>query len=86
MGTSKSAKKYLITSDKARIRHKARKSALATFEKNFLTAIENNEMEEAKTLLVTIFSKLDKAVKFSSIKKNKANRKKTRLTKKLNAK
>lgn len=83
MPTSKSAKKHLITDEKARVRHKGRRTAIKTVEKKFRTAVENKETEQAKELLVSSFKKLDKAVKAGTIHKNKASRKKSQLHKKL---
>ena len=80
MPNIKSAKKRLITSEKARIRNKSKMTALRTAEKKFRKAIENNDIETARTLLVNVFSKLDKAVKAGVIHKNKSSRKKSRLT------
>lgn len=81
MPNSKSAKKHLITDDKARVRNKGRRTAIKNTEKKFRTAVENKEKDQAKELLVSVFQKLDKAVKAGTIHKNKASRKKSQLQK-----
>ena len=80
MPNIKSAKKRLITNEKARVRNKAKMSALKTAEKKFRTAMENNDLEAARTLLNNVYSKLDKAVKAGIVHKNKSSRKKSRLS------
>ena len=85
MPTSKSAKKHLITDDKSRVRHKGRRTAIKTTEKNFRAAIESKDTEQAQALLVVSFKKLDKAVKAGTIHKNKASRKKSQFKKLLAA-
>ena len=80
MSASKSAAKRVITSEKARIRHKASRSALKTSEKKFSTLVEASEMDKAKEQLKDVFKKLDKAAKTGTIHKNKCNRKKSRLS------
>jgi len=84
MPAKKSAAKRMLTSDKARIRHKARRSSMKTSEKKFQSFLESSEMDKAKEQLHDIFKQLDKAVKSGTIPKNKRNRKKSRLTLLLN--
>jgi small subunit ribosomal protein S20 len=80
MSANKSAAKRIKTSEKARLRHKSRCSALKTSEKKFKIFIESAELGKAKEQLKDIFKKLDKAVKAGTIPKNKRNRKKSRLS------
>ena len=84
MATSKSAAKRIITNEKARIRHKSRRTALKTSEKKFQAFIEASEVDKAKEQLKDICKKLDKGVKAGTIHKNKRNRKKSRLSMALN--
>ncbi len=61
----------------------AARSALKTAVKNFEVAVENNNVESAKVSLQKAICTLDKAVSKGIIHKNKASRKKSRLTKRL---
>ena len=81
MPNIKSAKKRLITNEKARKRNKARLSALKTTEKKLRNAVEASEKEVAQSTLSQAYAKLDKAVKYGIIHKNKANRKKAQFNK-----
>ncbi|HOK04950.1 MAG TPA: 30S ribosomal protein S20 [Victivallales bacterium] len=58
--------------------NKARKSELWSIEKNIRS---ENDPEKKKKLLSLYFSRLDKAVKANAIKRGKASRKKSRLSK-----
>ena len=86
MPNIKSAKKRLITNEKARVRNKAKMTALRTAEKKFRAAVESAEPAVAQAALSVVFTKLDKAVKAGIIHKNKSARKKSRLTALLKAK
>jgi small subunit ribosomal protein S20 len=86
MPNIKSAKKRLITNEKARVRNKSKITALRTAEKKFRAAVESSETEAAQKSLSSVFNKLDKAVKAGIIHKNKAARKKSRLSALLKAK
>ena len=80
MPTNKSTLKRMRTSVKSGIRNKARRSSLWTSEKNFRNAVEQGDFEEARQLLNTTFSLYDKAIKTNVVHKNRANRKKARLS------
>lgn len=82
MPVSKSAAKRIRTSEKARVRHKARNSALKTTEKKLRSSISG---EKAKDMYSKLSGMLDKAVKSGTIHKNKANRKKSRLAHAVNS-
>lgn len=86
MPTSKSAMKRIRTSEKQKIRNKARRSTLKTSEKKLRSLIETSDIDAAKTQLKDVFKKLDKAVHSGTIHKNKSNRKKSRLSALLNQK
>lgn len=86
MPGEKSAKKRMMTSEKARIRNKARRSAIKTSEKKLRNLIASSDLEQAKKQLIDVTRKLDKAVKFGTIHKNARNRKKSRLTSLLSSK
>jgi len=84
MSSSKQAAKRVGTNEKARIRNKARRSALKTSEKKFSMLIESADKAKAQDQLQDVFKKLDKAIKAGTIHKNKGNRKKSRLNVMLN--
>ncbi|MBD0379064.1 30S ribosomal protein S20 [Paenibacillus sedimenti] len=84
MPNIKSAIKRVKVSEKRRLRNASQKSALRTAVKAFETAASNNA-ETAKDALINASKKLDKAASKGLIHKNAANRKKSRLAKKLNA-
>ncbi len=79
MPNIKSAKKRLLTNEKARVRNKARISALRTAEKRFREAVDAGDKDRAKECLKAVHKRLDKAVKLGTIHKNKSSRKKSRL-------
>lgn len=85
MPNIKSAIKRVKTNDKRRLRNASQKSALRTAVKAFENAAEANNVDTAKDALVLATKKLDKAATKGLIHKNTANRKKSRLAKRLNA-
>lgn len=80
MPTNKQSKKRLLTNEKQRIRNKARTTAIKTAEKKFIKAVGAGDAAAIQETLKTVFSKLDYGVKNGVIHKNKAARKKSRLT------
>ncbi|MGG1516245.1 30S ribosomal protein S20 [Paenibacillus oryzisoli] len=78
MPNIKSAIKRVKVSEKRRLRNASQKSALRTAVKAFETALTSEA-------LVAASKKLDQAASKGLIHKNAANRKKSRLAKKLNA-
>lgn len=85
MPNIKSAIKRVKTSEKRRLHNASMKSALRTALKAVEVAVENQDAETAKSALQVATKKLDKAASKGLIHKNAANRKKSRLTKKVNA-
>ncbi len=83
---TKSAAKSLKTSEAARIKHKSTRRTIGTVEKEYRAAVSSADPKDAKKLCSELVSLLDKAVKYGSIHKNKADRKKSRLAKLLAAK
>lgn|SRR5690606_15296706 len=81
----KSSIKRAKTNQKKRAHRSAQKSAMRTAVKRYLQAIQEQDQEKAAALLKVATKKLDKAVTKGLIHKNTAARKKSRLTKKLNA-
>ncbi|WP_025028822.1 30S ribosomal protein S20 [Caldalkalibacillus mannanilyticus] len=85
MPNIKSAIKRVKTSEKKRAQNAAQKSALRTAIKTFEGLVEKNDVEAAKSALLTASKKIDKAAAKGLIHKNAAARQKSRLSKKLNS-
>lgn len=85
MPNIKSAIKRVKTNEARRVRNASQKSALRTAIKTFENAAANGTQETAQETLVQATKKIDKAATKGLIHKNTANRKKSRLAKKLNA-
>jgi len=83
MPTRKSAARNLKKSKKRYKQNKALRSELKTKDKKFNALLKEKKLDEAKTYLKTLIIKLDRAASKKIIHKNKASRKKSRLTKKL---
>ena len=85
MPNIKSAKKRVKVIEKKTLRNNMIKSAYKTAVKKFEQAIEAGNIEEAKTLFSEATKKIDQACTKGVIVKNTAARKKSNLSKKLNA-
>ena len=85
MPNIKSAKKRVKVIEKKTLRNNMIKSAYKTANKKFEQAIEAGNIEEAKTLFSEATKKIDQACTKGVIVKNTAARKKSSLSKKLNA-
>ena len=85
MPNIKSAKKRVKIIEKKTLRNNMIKSAYKTSVKKFEQAIADNNMDEAKTLFSEATKKIDQACSKGVIVKNTAARKKSALSKKLNA-
>ena len=85
MPNIKSAKKRVKVIEKKTLRNNMIKSAYKTAVKKFEQAIEVGNIEEAKTLFSESTKKIDQACTKGVIVKNTAARKKSSLSKKLNA-
>lgn len=84
MANIKSAKKRIDIIEKKREINRRRKSEIKTYIRKFELALENGNIDEAKKLLILIEQKLYRASTKSTIHKNAAARKVSRLAKKLN--
>ena len=82
MANIKSQKKRILTNAKAADRNKAVKSELKTRSKNALKAVGTDDAEEAMRLAV---KRIDMAASKGVIHKNQADRRKSRLMKKIRA-
>ena len=85
MPNIKSTKKRVRIIEKKTLRNNMIKSGYKSAVKKFEQAIENNNLEEAKVLFSEATRKIDQACTKGVIVKNTAARKKSSLSKKLNA-
>ena len=83
MPNTKSAKKRVLQTVKRQLRNQARKSALKTAVKKVVAAIEMNDIEGSKALLVAAESKIARAKGKGLLHPNTAARKISRLAKKV---
>lgn len=84
MPITKSAKKSLRQSKKRRARNIRQKEAFKDIIKNIQKLVLENKKKEAEKLLPKAYKAIDKAAKTGVIKKNTADRRKSRLTKLVN--
>ncbi|MBI5306157.1 30S ribosomal protein S20 [Candidatus Wolfebacteria bacterium] len=77
----KSAEKALRQNIRRRKINVARKTELKSVIKQFKKLIIEGKKDEAKNYLSQVYKKLDKSAKVNLIKKNKASRLKSRLSK-----
>jgi small subunit ribosomal protein S20 len=82
---SLSAKKRVRQNLKHRARNRARKEVLKDQLKSFNTAVTGGDFTKAETELRLVAKRLDKVAAKGTIHKNTAARKRSRLTKRLNA-
>ena len=85
MAHSLSAKKRIKQNTKRRTINRARKSLVKTQTKHFESALAAGDVESASQQHHRLIKKLDQVASTSTMHKNTAARKKSRLTKKLNA-
>ena len=85
MAHSLSAKKRVRQNIKRRARNRARKEVLKDQVKAFLGAVTHGDFAKAATELKNVTRRLDKVAAKHTIHKNTAARKRSRLTKRLNA-
>ena len=85
MANIKSAIKRIRTSERRRVRNAAVRSTVRTSVKSTRTAIEGGQADQARESLLRTIQVLDKAATKGVIHKNTAARKKSRLTRQLNA-
>ena len=85
MAHSLSAKKRIRQNETHKARNRFRKDLIKEQIKGFTAAITGGNAEKAETALRTTASRLDKVAAKGTIHKNAAARKRSRLTKRLNA-
>jgi small subunit ribosomal protein S20 len=82
----KSAKKAIRQSRRKQKMNLRRKDSIKTNLREYKKALSGNDFEKAKEMLPSVYQALDKAARTNLIKKNKAARLKSRLTRQLKAK
>ncbi len=85
MAHSLSAKKRVRQNDKHRTINRARKSQVKTQIKHLEAAMDKGDVQAASEQLKVVLQKLDKTAATSTMHKKTAARKKSRLTRRLNA-
>jgi small subunit ribosomal protein S20 len=85
MANIKSAMKRIRQSEKRRVRNAAVRSTVRTSVKGARSAIESGQVDQARATLLRTIQILDKAVTKGVVHSNTAARKKSRLTRQLNA-
>lgn len=81
MPITRSAKKALRQAAKRNKRNRARKETYKNAVKKIKKLVAAKQTNEAEKMLTELYRALDKAAKVNAIKKNKAGRLKSRLTK-----
>ena len=85
MANIKSAIKRNRQNEKRRLRNAAVRSTVRTSVKNARAAIDGGQADQARAAVLNTIQTLDKAVTKGVVHKNTAARKKSRLTRQLNA-
>ncbi len=83
MARNPSAMKYKRQSDQTRTMNRSRKSTIRTYTKKAIAAAESGNLDEAEKHQKTAISLIDKAALRSTLHKNTAARKKSRLIKRI---
>lgn len=84
MANIKSAKKRILVIEKKTLKNKIARTKMKTIIKKFYAAVESGDKAAATEAYKVAVKKIDKAVGKSIIAKNTSNRKKSKLTIKLN--
>ena len=84
MANRRNAIKKIRADEAKRLQNKSVKSELKTLMRGFLGLCTAKELEKARKEIPLLFSKLDRAVKKGVIRENTANRRKSRLARRLN--
>lgn len=85
MASSLSAKKRTRQNEKRRARNRWRKAQIKDAVKTYTDAVGAGDKTKAAEQLKTVYKKLDRVAAKGTIHKNAANRRKSRLARKLNA-
>lgn len=84
MPNTKSAARRARNSVRKNLQNRSRNSSLKTLERKYLELVDTGKKEDASKVLRTVSSSLDKAAKTGVIPRGNADRKKSRLTLRLN--
>lgn len=85
MANLKNAKKRVLVNEKKEVRNNNYLASTKTAIKNTLRAIAKKDKKEAEASLKIAIKRIDKATGANVLNKNTSARKKSRLTKKVNA-
>ncbi|HYG23003.1 MAG TPA: 30S ribosomal protein S20 [Verrucomicrobiae bacterium] len=85
MPNTKSAERRMRSSARKNLQNRRVKSRLHTLEKNYLALVTAGKKEDAAKALRSVASAFDKAAKTGVVHKGTADRKKSRLSVRLNA-
>jgi small subunit ribosomal protein S20 len=85
MPNTKSAKRRMRSNVRKQAHNTSIKSRLHTLEKKYLAAVTAGKKEDASVALRAVTSAFDKAAKVGAVHKGTADRKKSRLSVRLNA-
>ena len=84
MANRRNAVKKIRADKKKEANNKSVRSELKTMARQFAALCSEKQYDKAKVYAQSLFSKFDKAVKKGVVEENTANRKKSRLSKRLN--
>ena len=84
MPNTKSAERRMRSSARKRLHNRSIKSRLHSLEKQYLTLVGSGKKDEATSALRAVSSAFDKAAKVGAVHKATADRKKSRLSARLN--
>lgn len=85
MPNTKSAHRRMRNSARKQLHNRSIKSRLKTLERKYVDALKVGKKDESSTAFRAVASAFDKAVKSGVIHRGKADRKKSRLSVRLNA-
>ena len=85
MKRSKSVLKRIRQNERRRIDNRANASKCKTMIKKLEAALNQNESDTARNLLPTVVAAIDKAAAKNALSKNSASRRKSSLTRRVNA-
>ena len=85
MKRSKSVLKRIRQNERRRVHNRANASKYKTMIKKLEAALDKNDPDTARNLLPTVVAAMDKAVAKNALSKNSASRKKSSLTRRVNA-
>lgn len=85
MPNIKSQKKRVLTNEKSRLRNQDIKSRLKTYMKQAEDALNGSDKAAAESAVSTAVSEIDRAKRKGTIHANSAARKKSSLTRRINA-